>query len=246
MKVMYVDESGDHSLKKIDSTYPVFVLAGAILEREYATGELRQQLDAIKQRFFGTTKIVLHRADIARAKNGFERLTDKAFRQDFFAALNKWVSSTPFRMVACVIRKDQHLVRYGSSAQDPYALSFEVLAERFCFDLKREPEQGFIVPERRAPHLDRRLMLAFLRFKMNGTHYAKPQDIGRIAGLALRDKKDNVAGLQLVDLLASSVGRMLLNKKDFLDGGMLLSKYRRHPNGGHLGHGLIILPKNVG
>ena len=31
MYVMFLDESGDHSLDKIDSSYPMFVLAGCIL-----------------------------------------------------------------------------------------------------------------------------------------------------------------------------------------------------------------------
>jgi len=32
MKILFLDESGDHNMEKIDSKYPVFVLAGAIFE----------------------------------------------------------------------------------------------------------------------------------------------------------------------------------------------------------------------
>jgi hypothetical protein len=35
MKIMFLDESGDHSLDKVDDTYPVFVLAGCIFDFEY-------------------------------------------------------------------------------------------------------------------------------------------------------------------------------------------------------------------
>ncbi|HCB35264.1 MAG TPA: DUF3800 domain-containing protein, partial [Candidatus Taylorbacteria bacterium] len=37
MKVMFLDESGDHSLDKIDASYPMFVLAGCIFDFEYYT-----------------------------------------------------------------------------------------------------------------------------------------------------------------------------------------------------------------
>lgn len=42
MKVLFLDESGDHNLSLIDPQYPVFVLGGAIVEKEYAEGELGQ------------------------------------------------------------------------------------------------------------------------------------------------------------------------------------------------------------
>ena len=35
MKIMFLDESGDHSLDKIDKSYPMFVLAGCIFDQEY-------------------------------------------------------------------------------------------------------------------------------------------------------------------------------------------------------------------
>jgi len=34
--VMFLDESGDHSLTRIDPQYPMFVLGGIIVDREYA------------------------------------------------------------------------------------------------------------------------------------------------------------------------------------------------------------------
>ncbi len=35
MKILFLDESGGHSLTKIDLQYPVFVLAGVIMDSEY-------------------------------------------------------------------------------------------------------------------------------------------------------------------------------------------------------------------
>ena len=39
MKVLFLDESGDHNLAVIDPQYPLFVLGGIIVVKEYAEGE---------------------------------------------------------------------------------------------------------------------------------------------------------------------------------------------------------------
>lgn len=48
MKIMFLDESGDHSLSKIDPQYPMFVLGGIIVEQDYAEGELTAQVRQFK------------------------------------------------------------------------------------------------------------------------------------------------------------------------------------------------------
>ena len=44
MKVLFLDESGDHNLEVIDPLYPLFVLGGVILEKRYAEGDLVEGL----------------------------------------------------------------------------------------------------------------------------------------------------------------------------------------------------------
>ena len=40
MNILFLDESGDHNLSKIDVQYPLFVLGGVITDQEYAEGEM--------------------------------------------------------------------------------------------------------------------------------------------------------------------------------------------------------------
>jgi hypothetical protein len=88
MKVLYLDESGDHTLAKIDPRYPVFVLGGIIVDRTYARTVLERRVRAFKAQWLGSHDIVLHSTDIARARNGFEGLRDPSFRDEFLAALS--------------------------------------------------------------------------------------------------------------------------------------------------------------
>lgn len=195
MKIMFLDESGDHSLSKIDPQYPMFVLGGIIVEQDYAEGELTAQVRQFKQELFGRDDLILHTADITRNRNGFERLRETAFRQRFYERLNELMAALQYKVVACTIKKDVHLARYGLAALDPYLLSLNVLVERFCFEIGDQPSGGLIMVEKRNPTLDHELELAWLNLRIRGTDYLRATMISQyIAGLVMRDKRENIAG----------------------------------------------------
>lgn len=244
MKVLFLDESGDHNLSVIDPQYPMFVLGGVIMDQAYAEGSLTDAMNAFKREMFERTDIVLHTADITRNRNGFERLQDPLFRKRFCECLNSLMSDLRYTVVACAIRKNDHLARYGVAALDPYLLSLDVLVERFCFDIGRIAGGGVIVAEKRDPTLDRQLELAWLNLKIQGTHYLRATVVEqRIVALNLRAKQDNIAGLQLADLVVSPIGRHLLGKPDNDDWRIVNSKLRRNRAGKVEGYGLVVLPK---
>ncbi len=169
---MFLDESGDHSLSKIDNNYSVFVLAGVILDKNYADEVLSKEFDNFKLKFFGRKDIILHTADITRNKKGFEKLSNSHFREEFYEELNILIEKLEFKVVACVIKKDKHLLKYGfTAAIDPDFLSLDILVERFCMELKTQPDSGLIIAERRGYKLDEALELAWLNLKNLGTNY---------------------------------------------------------------------------
>ena len=49
MYVMFLDETGDHSLTKIDPQYPVFCLAGCIFDVDYYNKKANKIIDKVKQ-----------------------------------------------------------------------------------------------------------------------------------------------------------------------------------------------------
>jgi len=232
VKVLFLDESGDHNLSVIDPQYPLFVLGGAIVDQDYSEGALQDE------------HIVLHTADIARNRNGFEGLKDASFRNRFYDALNALMRRLQCSVVACAIRKDEHLTRYGVAALDPYMLSLDVLVERFCFDIGDVSGGGVIVAEKRDPTLDRELELAWLNLKIQGTRYLQAKSIAdRVIGLNLRAKADNIAGLQLADLVVSPIGRHVLGKPEKEDWAIVQEKFRRSAGGRIEGYGLVVLPQ---
>lgn len=245
VKLMYLDESGDHNLEKIDPNQPVFVLGGVIVDRAYARTALRDRVRELKYDFFGTTEIVLHTNDIIRSRNGFEPLADSAFREDFYEGINAMMAELDYQVVACVIDKPKLVAKYGRNAEDPYHYGLHVLIERFCNELGECVDGGIIYAEKRGDPLDFQLSVAWekLRGGTTGTGFANSRMIDdRICELVMKEKKLNNEGLQLADLVISPVARRAMRRTVGKNWDIVKSKFRRSAAGQFRGYGLITLP----
>ena len=69
--IVYVDESGDHGLNKIDPTYPLFVLAFRIFHKSTYTNDIVPSLQRFKFKHFGHDMIVLHEHEIRKGEGPF-------------------------------------------------------------------------------------------------------------------------------------------------------------------------------
>lgn len=245
MKVMYLDESGDHNLAKIDPNQPVFVLGGIIVDRAYARTELRNRVREFKYDFLDNPDTILHTNDIIRARNGFEQLGDPVFREEFYEGINTMMTELEYQVVACVIDKPKLVAKYGRNAEDPYHYGLHVLIERFCKELGTCVDGGIIYAEKRGDPLDFQLNVAWekLRGGVTGTGFASSRMIDdRICELVMKEKKLNIAGLQLADLVISPITRKAMGRTVGKDWDIVESKLRRSAGGRIPGYGLITLP----
>jgi len=245
MLVLFLDESGDHSLSKIDPQYPIFVLGGCVFDYDYYKAIVENLVKQFKEKLFGRTDLIIHTADISRNKEGFERLKDPVFRKRFYEEINRLMEELDYKVIACVIKKDKHLLKYGLEAKDPYLLSLDIVVERFIFMLRENNTKGIIVAESRNDVLDNQLELAFLNLKIRGTYYISGTEIKRqVTNFTIKSKDENIAGLQIADLVVSPVGRFVLGKEIHQDFKIIERKFRRDNLGNYMGYGLVILPRN--
>ncbi len=244
MKILLLDESGDHDLINIDLNYPLFVLAGCVIDEAKHNNTLTKQMSDFKKDVFNNVSIILHYVDYTRNKNGFEKMSEKSFRENFYGGLNKIIKDTDFKLIACIVDKVKHKNRYGMLAIDPYILGLEIIIERFVFMLEESGEKGVIIAESRGDQLDNELQLAYLNTKIKGTRYLKPIQINNnIENFMIKKKSENIAGLQLTDSLVTSIGRKYLNKKNYyVNYDVIKSKFRKIICGKYKGYGLVILP----
>jgi hypothetical protein len=241
--ILFLDESGDHNLTKIDPQYPIFVLAGCVFKPGYYNETAVSRIESLKEELFETKEIILHTEDITHNRNGFERIVDEDFRNNFYKRINCTLDELDFQIIACAIKKDKHFEKYGLAAIDPYMLSLNCIVERFIFKLDAKGKQGLIIAESRNSILDNHLELAFLNLKVQGTNYISASKVKKlISQLLIKNKKENIVGLQIADLIANPIGREILGKKNQIDYRIIGRKYRTK-DGKYIGYGLVVLPK---
>ena len=150
--IIYVDESGDHSLESIDADYPIFVLAFCVFNKgEYAT-IAEPLLQEFKFKWFGHDMVVLHENNIVRRKYPFAFLRYDDIRRRFMEELGEIVANTPMTVIAAIIRKQALLARY-SRPDNPYQLVLFCLERANEFLMQRRAAESLthIVCEARSP-----------------------------------------------------------------------------------------------
>jgi len=184
MFVAFLDESGDHNLKTIDSTYPIFTLAACIFDFDYYFEGVEKELDTIKVKHFGTRKVILRSYDIRKQKGQFRSLVDITKRTAFYEELDKFIENLEFKIIAAVIDKSKLKSSYRTPS-DPYNLCFQFIMERLCMFVGRKNEKVVMRMESRESHNDK----------------------------VLAEKSQNIGGHQIADLAAYPIGIHIFQPK---------------------------------
>lgn len=239
--IVYVDESGDHSLAKFDTEFPVFVLTFCIFRKEEYIGQIVPALQRIKFKHFGHDMVVFHEREIHKASGPFAFLTDAARRQDFMADLNGWVEQSPFAIIAVVIRKEEFAKKHADS-RNPYHFAMRLGLERVEKHLRKRETPllpTHVVFEARGKREDDELELEFRRVCDDGDFNSESLPFQ----IVFAPKQINSSGLQLADLTARPVGRHIMNPAQTNRAYAIIEKkLDRSKNGKIEGYGLKTYP----
>ncbi len=244
MKIMFLDESGDHSLDKIDSSYPMFVLAGCIFDLDYYLDEAEKKVNGLKMKYFGKTDIILRSYDIRKQKGDFACLIDRKKREEFYKAINDLIGNLNFTVIAAAINKAKLKGQYGQPA-NPYHLCFQFILERTVMYLGRNNKKMIFRIESRETHNDQKLSEVYERFRNNNHRLFNKDEIqSKLADLSFNQKMQNVAGMQIADLVAYPIGKWVLdNSKENKAFTIVEKKLHRKPRTNlYLNYGLKIFP----
>lgn len=245
MYIMFLDESGDHSLAKVDSQYPVFCLCGVIVNQAIYKDKISPDLDKIKLKYWKTTDVIFHSRDIRKCNPPFDNLLEEKTRQSFYQDLNNFFTQAPITIIASVILKNQLKNQY-TDPSDPYALSMIFLMERFLYFLEEKKDRGFLTVESRDQRANNRLFSQYSKILNEGSgrlYCIVPSRFqSRILKIEFVTKKQNENGHQLADLAAYPIANYgLYPKRKNLAYNVLKPKIRQR--GGRVkGCGLKVFP----
>ena len=120
-----------------------------------------------------------------------------------------------YTVFASAIRKDRYIRKYGKLSNDVYELALSFIVERTVFyidTLTDENTQLHIIIEKRGKKEDKKLQEHFQRLMARGTGYVSAARLKELnIKITFRDKKENVNGLQLADLLAYPIARYVID-----------------------------------
>jgi hypothetical protein len=201
--LVFVDESGDHNLARIDPQFPVFVLLFAIVAKDDYVERICPDLQRFKFEFWGHNEAILHEHEIRKPAGDFLFLINADVRNRFLNKLTALMTAMPATLIAVVIDKSKMIEDYRNPA-NPYEYALEAGLERVFMHLDSlEQTRGNtpIVVETRGKREDAELELAFRRVIDGGNALRRRFPFQ----LRMTSKLSNSAGLQLTDLMARPV-----------------------------------------
>lgn len=212
---LYIDECGDQNLENFSPTFPVFTLCGIIV-RDDKVAVLEEEVQSLKKEFWGNKKVILHSRDIRKCQNGFEILFDLDVKQRFYEAVNALLGQQDiYVIVSCSILKEPYIRQFGK-LNDVYGQSLSFVLERAIFHADNQCPEGNgtieAIVEKRGKREDKNLMNYYEQLLEKGTYWITPQRMrNRMSRLDFRWKSEDVAGLQIADLIAYPITRHILD-----------------------------------
>lgn len=205
---LYLDESGDHVYRETgEVAHRYLCLLGCWFQNpDYL--QFHAALEQLKERHFHPhpdNPIILHREDMINRRKEFKILQDEQKRTAFDNDLLSIIEAAKFKVVAVVIDKAALRASYGETAGHPYHLGLGFLLQRFAGYLNRINRIGDVMAEARGKREDLLLRESYQRVYEHGiwsvTSAAFFQSALSSHEIKLRNKKANISGLQLADLI---------------------------------------------
>lgn len=243
---MFLDESGDHNLAKVDNQFPVFCLAGCIFDESEYYQNSNAKIDAFKIRYFNNSNVILHSREIRKCESPFNILLNSKTKQNFYTNLDNLISNLPFTVLGSVILKNKLKDQY-SDPSNPYALALQFMIERFLYFLEENNDIGYISAESRDPKANTDLLNTFTNNINNGSYFdaycVKAERFQRkIQKMIFITKQKNENGHQIADLVAYPTAKFGLDKSKLNPAFDIIKNKFRNKNGKIMGYGLKIFP----
>ncbi|MDR0873035.1 MAG: DUF3800 domain-containing protein [Prevotellaceae bacterium] len=211
---LFIDECGDPCLANFDVSFPAFTLCG-ILVSEPDYFKMTAEVTEMKQKYWTDKQVILHSRDIRKCEKGFEILFNPDIKQSFYESLNVIMKENHYVIVSCSILKEPYTKEYGCFG-DIYAQSLLDIIEKTVSFLDEQGDKNIelqVCAEQRGKKEDALLFKFYNEVLARGTYSIKPEKIQQYFNcFEFKNKKENIIGLQMADLVAYPITRYVLNK----------------------------------
>lgn len=256
---LYIDESGTASFKNMAGNNKYLTLSGIII-KSTDINKINYNLNELKSNYFNydidLKNIILHREDIYNKRKGFESLSDDFVKENFNRDLITFLTSENYIIIGVTINKEARVKKY-KNPHDPYTTALETLIKRYVLFLEEHDAKGDILLESRNKDDNQTLENIYKEIYANGTKRNR-QEVDmeptrfqtRLTSKSLKfkSKSENLAGLQIADLLANPLKCKLILEKENINQfspfsqelyNKIENKIRSGPYDHKIGYGLV-------
>jgi len=194
---------------------PYFCFAGYIVKRSDYTDCLIPAINALKEKHFGNTKIVIHYTDMKGNKGEFAKFKDSAIRNSFYTDFVGELSKFDITIIGVYYNEKLMKDAFGKGSTTNYDIAFRYLLENYLHFLKGVNGIGSICIESRTLSENMYLQTNYFDYINTGSIYYSQTDTKRhLSSIGFIIKEDNCIGLQIADILPSRLMRIVNGLKD--------------------------------
>lgn len=207
--IVFIDESGDHGMGKIDQGYPIFVLTCCVFNKSHYCNMVLPRFNDFKMKYWGHNNIILHESDIRRPKKTeYYFLNDENSYTEFMTDLSNVIKETEFFHITTIVDKNKLSKRQNHSNIYEFALLFcmERLHQQLEYSQKKKIVD--VIIESRGKKEDKEIELEFRRI-LDGQQktFASSTAFNSVPyRFHVKRKECNIIGLQIADLIARPIG----------------------------------------
>ncbi|MEQ8406590.1 MAG: DUF3800 domain-containing protein [Oceanicaulis sp.] len=239
--IVYVDETGDHGMEKINPTAPVFALCAVLYKTsEYLEGDL-PSLTRLKFDLWGHDAVVLHNRSIRRKVKPFQACKDPQKRDLLYSRIAQFFGDSKCAIVCAAVYRPRHRAAYAEP-ENPYALTVRFVLERVFGAVQGHGGANRITDfifESRGDEEDKQVRSWFARACEGHNKWGRKLPFR----LHFAPKFTNMVGLQVADLAAYPIAKHVeapdVQRPDW---DAVEPRIRRSATGEILGWGLKIFP----
>lgn len=209
---MFIDDTGNvHSRTSNHPQNRFAGVVGVIFELDYLRTTFEPSFEKLKTKYFGLREDgethILHLRRMKKAEPPFERLADKDFREAWQAACMRMYTLAAYTVISVCVDKVAFYAAHPDWQGSIYKLLVGNAIERYFYYLRLRRGTGDVLTEATNSDLDEEIKDLYRHFYEKGTDHIPGATLRtRLSSkeIKIKPKTDNLAGLQLADLLAAT------------------------------------------
>lgn len=209
---MFIDDTGNVHSRTSNHPQSRFAgVVGIIFELDYLHTTFEPSFDKLKAKHFGLRDDgqthVLHLRKMKKAEGPFGDLRDQEFRETWQRDCLRMYTLAAYTVIAVCVDKVAFYAAHPSWQGSIYQLLVGNAIERYFYYLRLRRGTGDVLTEATNSDLDQEIKKLYRQFYSIGTDHIPGATLRtRLTSneIKIKPKTDNLAGLQLADMLAAT------------------------------------------